>query len=107
MLWAVAPSVAQQNAYPKAQVVYSGGPAARGTPFFLQQGVCQSDGVLGPLEAAASAAKSASSYWQQAHELALAVAQHAGQAAPALASTDDMLDNIEDCIVVREQASQF
>ena len=87
-------------AYPKEKVIYFGGAPARGTPFFLQQGVCQSDGVLGPLDAAASAAKASSSYWQQAHELALTVAQHAGQDPPALESTDDMLDNIEDCIVV-------
>ncbi len=89
-----------QSGYPKEKVIYFGGPPARGTPFFLQQGVCQSDGVLAPLETAANAAKATSSYWKQAHELALTVAQHAGQDPPALESTDDMLDNIEDCIVV-------
>ena len=36
----------------------------------------------------------------EAHELALQVAAHAGQPAPALADTDAMLDNIEDCITV-------
>ena len=36
----------------------------------------------------------------EAHQLALQVAAHAGQPAPALADTDAMLDNIEDCITV-------
>ena len=36
----------------------------------------------------------------EAHQLALQVATHAGQPAPALADTDAMLDNIEDCITV-------
>ena len=47
---------------PMERVIYAGGGAKPGTPFFLEQGLCQTGGVLGKLEAEASAAKTASAY---------------------------------------------
>ena len=76
------------------------GLVGKGRPFFLEQGLCRSGGVLAGMEAAAGDAKSASPYWHAAHQLALEVAVHAGQPPPALADTDAMLDNIKDCITV-------
>ena len=85
--------------FPYRQVV-AVGLVGKGRPFFLEQGLCKGGGVLVRMEAAASAAKTASAYWHAAHELALQVAAHAGQPPPALADTDNMLDNIEDCLTV-------
>ena len=85
--------------YPKSSVVWEGGSPRRDTPFFLERRLCKGDGVLDQLEAMATTAKEASSYWDDAHTLALEVAQASGHPPPERADSATMLDNIEDCIV--------
>eukprot|EP01052_Picozoa_sp_SAG31_P016039 SAG31_NODE_1049_length_10165_cov_2.564077_2_plen_500_part_00 len=85
--------------FPYEQVV-AVGVVGKGRPFFLEQGLCKDGGVLARMEAVASAAKASSAYWRAAHQLALEVARHVGQPQPALADTDAMLDNVEDCLTV-------